>query len=940
MAIRRWKRTVHDCWNHKKDYQEKHMKRPHLFQNRISQQTIQQPQYPWAVESGKVLESLKVDRLRGLSILQIRKRRQMFGLNMLREVKAKSTLAIFFNQFNNLIVFFLLAAAGLSFFFGDVVEGLAIVAVIIINTIIGFVTELKGVRSIEALRKLGSVGSRVRRNGKEKVIPAKALVVGDIVILEGGDIVTADMRIVAGSKLQADESVLTGESLPVDKSVDTVNKDALLAERHNMLFKGTALTRGAGEAAVVATGMQTELGRISSLVEKTEEEETPLEKRLDQMSNRLIWVSLVLAGLVAGTGVMSGRDLILMIETGIALAIASIPEGLPIVATIALARGVWRMARRNALIKKLSAVETLGATSIICTDKTGTLTQNRLTAVEIVFDGGQVSVDEQAGASRMFMFENGSNLLLSQYRPLLAAVEIGVLCNDAEFVVEKGGKAGASVGDPLEVALLSMAASAGVQRGELVREYPEEKEVAFDSDSKMMATYHQAGEGYRVAVKGAPENVLKGCDSVLMDDGNHRELSDDIRRHWQRENERMAAEGLRVLALAEKRVPMLEDPAYNSLSLIGLIGLIDPPREEVRDVLRQCREAGIRVVMVTGDQAVTAQTIGHAVGLVDEKDAMVVHGHDLKKINELSGKEQERLAQASLFARVSPAQKLDLIALHRNRGSIVAMTGDGVNDAPALKNADIGIAMGLRGTQVAREAADMILKDDAFSSIAHAIEQGRIIFKNIRAFVMYLLSCNLSEILTVVCAAFLGLPLPLLPLQILFLNIVTDVFPALALAASEGNPGIMKQRPRDSREPIVKKIHWLAVTGYGVIITAAVLTGLWLSLSLLKLPEKEAVTVSFLTLAFAQLFHVFNMREIGTGMVDNAIVRNRFVWGAVILCFCLTLMTLYLPILSTVLDVAYPGHWGMVLVLFLALLPLAIGQVVLTLLGRKKKTVS
>ena len=910
------------------------MENSHRFKFPLTKPKIQLLAAPWAQPWEYTVKKLGVDRQYGLSTAEVRKRRRAFGQNMLREIKPKSAFAILINQFKNLIIFFLVAAALLSFVLSDHVEGIAIVIVIIINAAIGFVTELKGARSIEALRKLGSVSSRVRRNGQVREIPAKALVPGDVIILEGGDVITADLRIINASKLQADESVLTGESLPVSKSVEVLAEKTPLAERDNMLFKGTALTRGSGEAVVVATGMQTELGKISSLVEKTEEEETPLEKRLNQLGNWLIWVSLVIAALIAATGIMAGRDLILMIETGIALAVASIPEGLPIVATIALARGVWRMAKRNALVKELSAVETLGATSVICTDKTGTLTENRLTAVELALDAGKASIDVKLeDNSKVFTLEDGSSLRPEENRALRHALEVSVLCNNAEISQPHGGKQGKSIGDPLEVALLSMAARANLDREGLFQQFPEEMEVAFDSDVKMMATWHRVDDGYRVAVKGAPESVLAACDALLTESGEVQ-LTEGGRTEWLRQNEAMAANGLRVLALAEKKAADVNAPPYANLQLIGLIGLMDPPREDVKEALTLCRDAGVRVIMATGDQAVTAQAIGKAVGLVDDENAQVIHGLNLKKMEDLSAKEKDAIASASLFARVSPRQKLDLIALHRERDAIVAMTGDGVNDAPALKKADIGIAMGLRGTQVAREAADMILKDDAFSSIVHAVEQGRIIFKNIRAFVFYLLSCNFSEIMTVTFAALLGLPLPLLPLQILFLNIVTDVFPALALAAGEGSPGIMTYPPRDKNEPIMTRKHWLGLTGYGVTITCAVLGALFISLHVLELPEKESVTISFLTLAFAQLWHVFNMRERSSGILNNAITKNPFVWGALVLCSVLLMLTVYVPILSTVLKVAHPGFDGLVVVLLMSLLPLLVGQVVISFLGR------
>ena len=875
---------------------------------------------------------MATDPQQGLSTQETVRRIGQYGPNVLSEVKPKSSWAIFINQFKNLIVYFLVAASLLSFFLRDHVEGLAIVAVILINAAIGFVTELKGVRSIEALRKLGIVNSRVRRNSTVSEIPAQDLVPGDIIILEGGDIITADLRILTGSKLQTDESPLTGESMPVTKSADVLADKVPLAERANLLFKGTAVTRGSGEAVVTGTGMATELGTISALVHETVDETTPLEKRLNQLGHWLIWVSLAVAALVGITGIAAGRDIFLMIETGIALAVASIPEGLPIVATIAMARGVWRMAKRNALVKDLAAVETLGATTVICTDKTGTLTENRLTAAAIALYDVYLKIDLNAkDDAKVFTAEDGRKVSPHANLPLMRAIEASVLCNNAELPVTEDGRFMKTVGDPLEVALLFLGARFGLTRKTLNETLPEEREEAFDSETKMMATYHRREQGYRVAAKGAPENILEVCSTILTPAGK-QELSDQDRKDWLQKNDAMAAAGLRVLALAEKEVGQLGALPYENLVFLGLVGLIDPPRQDVKQVLQECREAGVRVIMVTGDQPVTAQAIGYAVGLVDEVDAPVVHGRDLKPPEMLSTGEKEKLLAASLFARVSPRQKLDIIGVHRDNGAIVAMTGDGVNDAPALKKADIGIAMGQRGTQVAREASDMILKDDAFASIVHAVEQGRIIFKNIRSFVFYLLSCNLSEIMTVGLAAVANAPLPLLPLQILFLNIVTDVFPALALAASEASADIMKQPPRKKDEPIMNRDRWFGVGAYGFIITLAVLGAMAIALLYLRMEEKKAVTISFLTLAFAQLWHVFNMRDKNSGLLNNAIVRNPFVWGALILCSLLLAATVYVPLLAEVLNIANPGLNGWLLVIIMSLLPMVVGQISLAVM--------
>jgi Ca2+-transporting ATPase len=683
--------------------------------------------------------------------------------------------------------------------------------------------------------------------------------------------------------------------------------------------------------------MGTELGTISSLVHEIIDETTPLEKRLDQLGHKLIWVCLGVAALVGASGIAAGRDVFLMIETGIALAVASIPEGLPIVATIAMARGVWRMAKRNALIKELAAVETLGATTVICTDKTGTLTENRLTVSALGLDNLYLTINlNEKDPGRVFIAEDDRPLLPNDHLPLLHALEVCVLCNNAELPASAGDKSVQLVGDPLEVALLFLGARFDLTRKGLNEKLPEEREDAFDSETKMMATFHRQEKGYRVAAKGAPESILASCNTILTHDGK-QELSGQDRTHWLNKNDEMAAAGLRVIALAEKEVDQPEAPAYKDLVFLGLIGLVDPPREDVKQVLQECKEAGVRVIMATGDQPVTAQAIGFTVGLVDDRYATVLHGSDLKPVDALTPEEKKQLIDTSLFARVSPKQKLDIIALHRDNGAIVAMTGDGVNDAPALKKADIGISMGLRGTQVAREASDMILKDDSFASIVHAVEQGRIIFKNIKSFVVYLLSCNLSEIMTVGLAAFANAPLPLLPLQILFLNLVTDVFPALALAASEASPDIMKQPPRKKGAPIMNTERWLSVGAYGFVITAAVLGAMAIALFYFGMEEEKAVTISFLTLAFAQLWHVFNMRDKNSGFFNNAIVRNPFVWGALVLCSLLLAATVYVPLLAKVLNISNPGASGWLLIFIMSMLPMVIGQIALAVLKTRIK---
>ena len=895
---------------------------------------------PWTREWREIAEQLGVEPEQGLSKSEAQERLEKYGANRLREAERKSTWQIFIEQFKSLIVGLLAVATVLSFAFGEIIEGVAIAVVILINALIGFVTELRAVRSMEALQELSSVNAKVRRDGQAKEIPAEEIVPGDVVILQGGDIITADLRLIEASKLQADESALTGESVPVGKVTAPIDdeEETPLAERESMVYKGTAVTRGAGEGIVVATGMATELGQISSLVAEAEEETTPLEVRLQQLGHTLIWVTLAIAAIVAISGIIAGRDLLLMIETAIALAVASVPEGLPIVATVALARGMWRMAQRNALINQLSAVETLGATNVILTDKTGTLTENRMTVTRVSLAGEAFKITGRGLATEgEFNRADGEDeadadaIDPQEDERLQRFLEIGVLCNDASFTITGEGEAeekdAATVGDPLEVALLVAGAKAGMIRDDLLEKLPETREVAFDANVKMMATYHELSDasGYRVAVKGALEAVLEASTRIWTEEGI-QELTEAQHETWSERNQALAEEGLRVIAMAFKEVDATEAEPYENLTFLGLAALLDPPREEVRASLEACQDAGIDVIMVTGDQPATARTVGLEVGLIHDEDARVVYGQNLKGLDELSDEERTEILETPIFARVSPKQKLDLIAVHQNSGAIVAMTGDGVNDAPALKKADIGVAMGQRGTQVAREAADMILKDDAFSSIVAAVEQGRVIFNNIRKFVLYLLSCNMAEIMIVGMASVVNAPLPIRPLQILFLNLITDVFPALALGVGEGDPHIMDRPPRDPEEPILARRHWFTITGYSTLITIGVLGVLALALMQFGMARDRAVTLSFLTLAFAQLWHVFNMRDTDSGFLRNDITQNPYVWGALALCTVLLLIAVYVPFLANLLSLANPGATGWALVLIGSLMPWAVGQ--------------
>ncbi|MGM0578465.1 MAG: cation-translocating P-type ATPase [Myxococcota bacterium] len=892
------------------------------------------PEAPWACEADEVVTRLRVSPDRGLDGDEAARRLERFGPNRLREMERRSVWRILVAQFESLVVLLLVVAAAISWGFGQTLEAIAIAAVLGINTGVGFFTELGAVRSMESLRKMGDIRTRVRRRGEVDTVSASGLVPGDVVLLERGDVVPADLRLVEASGLQADESTLTGESVPVHKQVDPVGRDAALADRTSMVFRGTAITHGSAEAVVVGTGTETELGGISELIAGASAGQTPLEERLDRLGRRLVWLTLLVAAMVSGAGLLAGRDVYLMVETGIALAVAAVPEGLPIVATVALSNGMWRMRRRHALIRRLSSVETLGAATLICTDKTGTLTENRMTAEELLCDAGRrlsvVRLDD--GTARLEA--DGEPVDPADDPRTLRAIEVAVLANGAET---DGGGESSEAADPMEVALIELGEELGRPRTDLLDSLPRVRVEPFHSDTKMMATLHRIDGGCLVAVKGAPEAVIESCARLF---GSDEAFGEEQRAAWRQRNQEMAEEGLRVLGLATKEAADCDVAPYESLELLGLVGLLDPPRADVRDAIRRCQDAGIRVVMVTGDHPATARKIASDVGLIHGDDVDVVSGSEFDVLERDGDDVRRRFLEADVFARVSPKQKLDLVDLHQEHGGVVAMTGDGVNDAPALQSADIGIAMGRRGTEVAREAADMVLLDDAFTSIVSAVEQGRVIFANIRKFVIYLLSGNVGEILAVGAAAVVGAPLPLLPLQILYLNVLNDVFPALALGIGPGSGSEMQRPPRSSKVSVLEREHWWAIGLYGAIIAVAIGGVFWVSLGVFGFPVERAVTVAFLTLSISRLLHVFNMRWADSGLVVNEISRNPFVWAALALDVGLLLLAVYFVPLAGVLSLVHPGTTGWLLVAAASAVPLVAGQAWLVLRARRGATES
>ena len=875
----------------------------------------------WARTSETVLQALAVDPDRGLDEAEIRKRAATWGPNSLEPTRPRNVLSILFGQFKSVVVVLLLVAGTLALAFSEIVEGLAIFSVILINATIGFLTEWRAIRSMEALRQFARAECVVLRDGRAARAPADILVPGDIVLFEAGDLVPADLRLFEAAKLAADESTLTGESLPVKKMDSVLDKETPVLDRTNMAFKGTCITRGAGKGVVTGTGMNTQLGKIFKQVVVAEEQKTPLEEQLNTLGTGLVWLIMVVAILVGVAGVVAGRELFLAIEVAIALSVAAIPEGLVIVATIALARGMWRLARQNALVTRLSAVETLGATSVILTDKTGTLTENRMTVSAVLLNGFDLDLktQQETGTTAFCVAGNKPNAV--QEAMLRDLLECGALCNNASLE-QDGEKNDKGVGDPTELALLVAAATCNVWRRPLLELEPEIHEDPFDPDTKRMATVHQLSGAQRIAVKGAPESILPVCTAVRGPGNSAEALTSEAREQWLQRAESLGAEGLRTMALAEKICDTGADDCYENLVLIGIVGMEDPARAGVERAIRRCHQAGISVVMVTGDHAATARNIAIETGIAEASDPAerFLGGPDVDQLFAEDAK--EKLLAACVFSRVTPEHKLKLIDLYQQSGNIVAMTGDGVNDAPALKKADIGVAMGRRGTAVAKEAAVMVLQDDEFNTIVSAVEHGRAIFANIRKFVVYLMSCNTSEVLVVTLATISGAPLPLLPLQILFLNLVTDVFPALALGVGGGSKLTMGRAPRPATERILTQTLWMRIGVYGAVLAATVLAAMAISIFYLDFDGTRAVTVAFCTLALAQMWHVFNMRDEMGDVVDNEITRNRWVWAALLLCVLLVLAAIYVPALAIVLELTNPGVTGWALIIPASLVPL------------------
>lgn len=857
----------------------------------------------YSLTAEDVKQEFSTDLDEGLSQDIASQRLQEYGPNKIDRKSNISPWKIFFRQFQNIIVLLLILACGISFSIGDVIEGIAVVMVIFLNALFGFVTEYKAEKSVEALQQMITPTAKVLREGSLSQTDAVNLVPGDIIILEEGDSITADGRLFEADNLSVDEAMLTGESEPVHKRTKAITSDKKIgvADRKNMVFMGTVITRGNGKAIVTATGHDTQMGHISTMLQETEDETTPLEERLQKMGHFLIIITFVVTAIVAITGILSGRPIIDMLKTAIALAIAAVPEGLPAVATITLAIGMKRMAEKNALVKSLPAVETLGSTTVICTDKTGTLTENQMTVQEIFLPGREISVSGTGYAPEGTFSEEGSELSPAQDGELSLFLRAGSLCSNA--VLAKDEKKGWGViGDPTEGALVAAAQKADLDNEEMEESgYERLDELPFDSDAKFMAVLNRFPDAEAaVFLKGAPDVVLDMCQKVSID-GSETGLTREQKETYLLKNKQLAQTGLRVLALAYKsgarKEGEIEKEIEQDLVFLGFAGILDPPRPDVAQAIAEAQTAGIRTIMITGDQRDTAMAIARRIGMRGtEEEAITGMEMDNLAVDELA----ERLRHNPIFARVSPKNKLDIVDALNKNNEITAMTGDGVNDAPALKKADIGISMGQRGTTVAKEASDMVLLDDRFPTIVEAVRQGRVIFDNIQKFIHYLFSCNLSEIMLIFISILLRVPTPLIALQILWLNLVTDVFPALAMAWETPEAGTMTNPPRDPGMPIITNRHKLRIAFQGAVITMGPLFAYLLTLNN-GYSLSESRTAGFMTLAMVQLFHVFNVRRKNGLGFDRTIFRNTYLWGAIVLTMSLQFLAVYTPFMQTIL---------------------------------------
>lgn len=904
----------------------------------------QKKDHPWhALSLNQVLQDLDTDPHKGLTSAVAQERLARFGLNQLSEGKKETVLEMFIEQFKDFIVLTLIAAAIISGFLGEWVDATAIIGIVILNAILGVVQEYRAEKALAALKKLAAPTAQVIRDGVTKTIPSTELVPGDLIALRSGDLVPADARLVDAHMLQVEEAMLTGESTAAEKSSsDPVAPDASIADRVNLVFAGTVVARGRGHAIVTETGMKTQLGKIAGMVASIEKEETPLQKRLDQVGKQLVYAALAVVAIVFVLGVIRGDDPVQMFLVAVSLAVAAVPEGLAAVVTISLALGMRRMVQRNALIRKLPAVETLGAATFICSDKTGTLTENAMTVREYVFADRTVTVTGEGFSSAGKFYQDGRPIDPANDRALRLALTIGARCNTSEIQPIRDGSDYRVIGDPTEGALLIAAEKAGLLES-IELDYDFVAELPFDSTRKRMTVICRgvAGEyqGRQIAfVKGALGSVLPFCTRIDRD-GRIESLDEATRERIRKVNTQLANQTRRLLALAyrpydETTVPSIET-VERDLIFVALVGMIDPPRAEARQAVAEAQNAGIQVALITGDHAATALAVAREVGIVASDRNGVLTGSELERMSDEELK--ARALSTRVYARVSPEHKLRIVQALKANNQIVAMTGDGVNDAPALKEASIGVAMGITGTDVAKEASDMVLLDDNFASIVAAIREGRAIFDNIRKFIHFVLSHNIGEVLAMFVATLIGWPLPLLPIQILWINLVTDSLPALALGVEKAEPGIMERPPRSVDERILPnsllRLMFFQGSIVGISTLAAFAIEYFWGTGDLARAQAEAFAASIL----AQNVQAFNVRSNRLSIFQLGPFSNRYLVGAFALVVVTLLGLIYIPPLQEIFKTVPLGLNDWVVISALAVLPLVVMEIYKFVLRAREK---
>lgn len=899
----------------------------------------------------QVCKELSINPETGISTEEALKRLERYGYNELREKEKETLFKKIIKQLKDFLIIILIVASIVSAFMGETMDAIVIITIVIINAALGVMQEGKAEKALEALKKMSAPNARALRNGKVEIIPARELVPGDVLQIETGDILPADIRIIESSNLKIEESSLTGESVPVDKNAsDLSDKDVGLGDRTNMGYMSTIVSYGHGRGIVVSTGHDTEIGTIADKIQEIDDEETPLQQKLEQLGKFLgivclgVCVIVFIIGLLR-EGQITKEGIVDMFMVAVSLAVAAIPEGLPAVVTIVLALGMKRMVDRNAIVRKLLAVETLGCVDVICSDKTGTLTQNEMTVVRFYADDSMFKVNGSGyNPQGEFYHIDGETPILELPDDLKLMLTIGVLCNDSMLQKDSEGQ-WYILGDPTEGALIVAGAKGGIAYEKLKENHPRLREIPFDSERKMMTTFHEGIlETLTSFTKGAPDIVLERCSHILIN-GREEDLTDLYREKVRNANSSLASSALRVLAFAYRSfeaIPQNIDTQAieNDMVFVGLMGMIDPARVEAKNAIEVCRTAGIKPVMITGDYKDTAVAIAKDLGLMQPGDG-VLTGRELDLLDEDSL--SECVDNISVYARVSPEHKVRIVDALKKKGHVASMTGDGVNDAMALKKADIGVAMGITGTDVAKGTADIVLTDDNFSSIVSAVEEGRIIYSNIRKFVFFLLSCNVGEILIVFLSMLAGLPVPLAPIQLLWLNLITDSFPALALGTEKGDKDIMTFKPRNVKTPIVdrKMISGIAVQSIALVIAVlgAYLVGLG------RYPDYSnniahlsyARTYAFTTLICAELMRAYSSRSERFTIFKMGFLTNKIMVWASAISFVMLLAVIYVPFARPVFETAILSINDWVVIMLFCLIPFASAEIYKSIAGASDK---